>query len=184
MREHLETEDARLLIAPATSAGSITAERRAHDGWHAGLVDLSIETGELVVGADGDGVITLEKLGVWLGPIEIPPSVFGNEAQLTRVRLELPRPQRLVVTWTGDDEARIATELELELSWALTVDGSTTSLGAPDLPPLPLDLVLTGNGARVHAEVRAQSPGELWSWADLVRLEDLSLILDAATPAR
>ena len=49
---------------------------------------------------------------------------------------------------------------------------------------MPVELVLTGDGASVHAEVRVTSKGTFWSWADLVKLEDLSLTLAATTVAR
>jgi len=182
VRERLELGETQLLISSAESAGAITARRRTGDGWSAGFVELEVQTGEVVASADGEGVITLERLAIDLGPIEIPPSVLGYEAQLTNVKLEIAGPARVATTWSGDDESRGMVELELELSWSLSHHGSTLPLGSPELPLVPVELVLTGDGSVVHAELRLRSPGELWSWADLLKLEELTLILSARTP--
>lgn len=181
VRERLESSETKLLITTAESAGSITAQRRGSGGWVAGKVELTVNAGELVARADARGGIRIERLSVDVGPIAIPQSVLGYEALLTDVHLSAERPAGVVTQWTGDDGARATAELELELSWSLTIDGETSPLGAPKLPPVPLELLVTGDGAAVQAEVRLASTGMFWSWADLVKLEDLSLVLSAAT---
>jgi len=182
VRERLELGETQLVISTADSAGAITAQRRTGDGWSAGLVDLEVQTGEVIASADSEGVITLDRLAIELGPIAIPPSVLGYDAQLTNVKLEIAEPARVATTWSGDDESHGMVELELALSWSLSHHGSTLPLGSPELPLVPVELVLTGDGSVVHAELRVRSPGELWSWADLLKLEDLTLILSAQTP--
>lgn len=182
VRERLETTETRIMISAEDSAGSITAQRRiAGAGWEAGLVDLAIETGELVATADADGTVRIERLGVSLAPIDIPRAVFDKPAQLTHVRIGLAAPASLATTWTSDDDVRATASLELTMSWAITIDGSTALLGEPDLPPVPVELVLSGTGERVVAELRAHAPGEVWSWATLLKFEDLSLVLGGAT---
>lgn len=183
VRERLETAETPLAITTLESAGSITAQRRSSGTWVAGYVDLTVEHGDLVVTADDRGAITLERLSVDLGPIEIPKSVLGYAAQLTGVHVESKRPVRVMTTWTGDDDASATAPVDLELTWSLTIDGQTSPLGAPHLPAVPIELLLSGNGENVHAEARVLSPGIVWSWADLVKLEDLSLILAATTVA-
>lgn len=182
VRDRLEREATSLAVVAADSAGAITAQRRANGGWSAGLVDLRIEGGELIASADGEGAITVEQLAVALGPIDIPESVLGYGAQLTDVEVSLVAPTRLVTTWEGDDAGTAHADLDLALAWSLVNHGSTSPLGSPDLPPVPVELVVTGNGDFVHAELRVRAPGELWSWADLIKLEDLTLIVAAATP--
>jgi hypothetical protein len=181
VRERLETVETHLLVSSGDSAGSITAQRRVSGGWSAGYVDLRIENGELIASADSRGQITIEKLAVSLGPIDVPESVLGHGAQLSQVHLETTKPVYVPTTWSGEDEARGTVQLALALSWSLTVNGNTSPLGAPTLPPVPVELVVTGDGEFVHAEVRAVSAGTFWSWADLVKLENLNLILGAAT---
>lgn len=167
-----------LLVDSATSAGAVTAERRLSDGWSAGLVDLAIGDGDVVVTLDG-GDLVLEDLELAIGPIDVPESVLGYGVQLTDITITLAEPTRIVTRWTGDDDAQGDVELELALQWSLTNHGTTSPLGAPDLPKVPATLALSGNGERVHAELRVHAPGELWSWADLLRLADLTLVLAA-----
>lgn len=178
VRERLERDETALAISSADSAGTITALRKTSDDWSSGFVDLGIASGELAASADGDGAITLERFELAIDPIDIPESVLGYPVQLTDVHLSA-KPVRAVTTWSGDDEAHAALDLDLELQWSLTNHGTTSPLGAPDLPPVPAELVLTGDGTIVHAELRVSAPGELWSWADLIKLTDLTLIVSA-----
>ncbi|MDQ3368020.1 MAG: hypothetical protein M3680_21550 [Myxococcota bacterium] len=183
VRERLTAGDTRLLLSPRESAGTITVQRKIAGGtWETGLVDLAVDNGELVASADASGVITLERFAVALAPITIPPAVFGRDASLSNVRAELEAPVVVTTTWVDDDEARATATFELAFSWALTVEGSTAQLGSPDLPPVTVELGITGDGTFVHAELRAAATGELWSWAGLVKLGDLHLIVGAATP--
>lgn len=182
MRDRLATET-HLYVAASDSAGAVTAQLRTRTGWDAGLVDLKLAGGELVASAPRGGTIALTALELELQTIAIPPTLTGHAAALTRPRLRLTAPTTAAATWTGDDSAEADVALALELSWSLTVDGVGIQLGAPSLPPLPVKLQLSGDGARVTAEVRIHAAGELWSWADLVKLSDLELVLDAGTPA-
>lgn len=180
VRERLE-EPARLLVAATESGGALTAERKVGTGWEAGMVELGIENGELIVSADGRDALTLEGFQVSFKPIDIPDGVFGaREAQLTHVRVDLTGPQRVAATWSGDDEVRLTANLELALSWTLSLDGSPAPLGSPTLPAVPVEIVLTGDGEHVQAELRANAAGELWSWAGLIKLADMTLVLGAS----
>ncbi|MBA3818056.1 MAG: hypothetical protein H0X17_04145 [Deltaproteobacteria bacterium] len=183
VHERLREGDTRLLLSPRESAGTITAQRKIAGGtWEVGLVDLVVDNGELVASADATGAITIERFSVALAPIAIPPAVFGRDASLSNVRAELEAPVVVTTSWIDDDEARATATFDLAFSWALTVEGSTAQLGAPDLPPVTVELGLTGDGTVVHAELRATATGELWSWAGLVKLGDLHLIVGADTP--
>ncbi len=183
VRERLEAGETRLVLSATDSAGTITARRKVAGGsWDVGLADLAIDHGELVISADAAGTITLDRLAITFAPIVIPPGVFAYDAALTNVRALLAKPMRVMTTWLDDDEAHATAMLELDVSWALTIDGGTLPLGSLDLPPITLEVELTGTGAFVHADVRASAIGVLWSWADLVKLEDLQLIVRADTP--
>jgi hypothetical protein len=183
MRDRLATETP-LFITASASAGAITAQMRTSTGWDDGLVDLKLAGGELVARAGAGGGISLTALSLELETITIPASLTGHAAELTRPHLQLAAPVELSATWTGDDAAQAEAALPVELSWALTVDGVGLPLGAPSLPPLPMKLQLSGDGSRVTAELRVHAPGELWSWADLIKLSDLELVLGADAPAR
>ena len=131
----------------------------------------------------GGREVALSALALELQTITIPATVIGHEAELIRPRLDLTAPVELAATWSGDDDATVDATLALGLSWSLTVDGVGLPLGAPSLPPLPVKLTLSGDGLRVTAELRVHAPGELWNWADLIKLSDLELVLGAGTPA-
>lgn len=179
VRERL-AEPTRLLIAAADSGGSLSAERKVPGGWQGGLVDLGIENGELILSSDARDTVTVEGLQIVFKPLEIPPGVFGSDpAQLTNVRIDLTRDLRSPAVWTSDNEARLTAMLDITLSWELALNGSPTKLGSPTLPPIPVEILLTGDGAQVTAEVSMRAPGELWTWAGLVRLGELELSLGA-----
>ncbi len=180
VRERLE-DLTRLQVVAAESGGGITAERHVSGGeWMGGLVDLQIENGELLVSSDAPGALTVDGMQITFKPLQIPPGVFGGkDAQLTHVRIDLKNELRSPARWVSDDEVHLDAKLDINLSWELTLDGSPAPLGSPKLPQVPVEIVLTGNGEHVNAELRAHAPGELWSWAGLVKLSDLQLILGA-----
>lgn len=180
MRDWLATET-HLYVAASDSAGAITAQMWTGTAWHDRVVDLKLAGGELVTHAAPGGAIALTDLQLELQTIAIPPTLTGHEAALTRPRLQLTAPVTAPAAWTGDDSAEADVTLALELSWSLAVDGVGIQVGAPALPPLPVKLQLSGDGARVTAELRIHVAGELWSWADLAKLSDLELVLGAGT---
>jgi hypothetical protein len=181
VRERLETP-AHLQVAAGESAGVITAHRRMSDGWQTGLVDLGIENGELVVSSDARDSVTIEAFQIAFAPVHLPDGTFGDQdAALTNLRIEVAKETRVPATWTGDNQVTLAANLDITLSWTLTLDnGAPTPLGSPDLPPVPVDIVLTGDGEHVDAELRAHAPGELWSWAGLIKLSELQLVAGAS----
>ena len=181
MRARL-AESARLLVTADESGGTLTAERKVAgtDRWEGGLVDLGIENGELVVTASSDEELTLEALQITFDPLDLPAGLVGAQhAQLKDVRIDLTAEQTLPATWTSENEVLLAANLDLTLTWKLALDGAPAPLGSPRLPKVPVAIVLTGNGAHMQAEIRAQSPGELWAWAGLVKLRDLALVMGA-----
>jgi len=182
VRDYLERGDVDLAVSAPDSAGAITAARKTGDGWVPGLTDLAIEGGSVTVSADGDGTLTISDLAIDVGPIVIPASVLGYEVELTDIHVGQVSPFKAVPAWTDDNEAHASTSVDLSLAWSLTNHGTTSPLGAPDLPPVPVVIDLTGDGRGVHAELRVQAPGTLWSWANLIELGDLTLILVAETP--
>jgi hypothetical protein len=183
VRERLVEANTRLMISTADSAGTITAQRRvAGSTWEAGLVDLQVDQGEVVASAAADtGNVTIENLSFTLKPIEIPETVFNRKAQLSNVRGVLKAPVAVTTTWSDDDTAHLSASLDLAFSWSLTVDSNTIDLGEPNLPPVTIEIDVTGDGSFVHADVKAGAAGELWSWAGLIKLEDLHLVLGAET---
>ncbi|TMQ05100.1 MAG: hypothetical protein E6J90_46640 [Deltaproteobacteria bacterium] len=182
VREQLAS-DTHLYIAAGDSAGAVTAQMKTATGWNNGLVDLKLDSGQLVARAAPSGAILITTVELGFEDIAIPASLIGHEAVLRRPHLHLTAPAEATTTWAGNDAAEATATLALELSWSIAVDGVALPIAAPTLPPLPVKLQLTGAGARITAELRLHVAGELWSWADLMKLSDLDLVLGADTPA-
>jgi hypothetical protein len=180
MRERLATKT-HLFVSTDDSAGTITAQRRTRTGWVQSQVNLALEGGALVASADDEGNITLHALELGFQAVTIPSTVLGREAKLTNLKLGLGAPIRVMATWNGDDEALTTTPLDMAMSWSLAVGDTQLQLGSPKLPPLSTRLALDGDGHQVSAELRVHASGDLWSWADLVKLSDFDLVLDAQT---
>ena len=180
VRERLE-DRTRLLVDGPLSAGAITAQRNvAGEGWTGGLVDLHIRNGEVLVSSDASDALTLDGLQVSFDDLQIPPHIFGGrDAKLVNVRVDLKNELRAPAKWISDDEVRLEANLDISLTWELLLDGSAAPLGSPKLPLVPAELVLTGTGEHVNAELRVSAQGELWTWANLVKLSELTLVLDA-----
>jgi hypothetical protein len=171
----------RLLVTAEDSAASITARRGVGSSAEAGFVELAIENGEIIVATTRDDRLTLEGLQLSFSPVTLPPTLIeGHHAEISNLRVDLVDADERPAQWHGDDEVHVEADLVLQLSWQLSVDGAPAPLGSPVLPPVPVELVLTGDGAHVHAELRAHAPGALWSWAGLLELRDLTLVLGAS----
>lgn len=181
VRDRLADGPARLVVGAEGSTGSITARRWTPNGWIEGNTTVTIESGELAAKVDDRGTLTLDKLVVALAPIEIPEEVFKKPAQLSDVKLTLTKPASGEAQWTSDDEATATLDLDLDFDWAITVNGSKTPLGTQHLPPVTVDLALTGAGDHVVASISLAAEGELWNWAGLIEMTALELSLEAET---
>src|SRR5688572_13408197 len=135
----------RLLVAPARG-GELVAERKVAGVWDSGTVALEITGGELVVAADADGAVTIGALQIGFASISVPPGVFGAAvARFEDVRVDLAGALRVpTAVWLGDDTVRLGAAVPIELAWTLTLDGAPVPLGSPALPPLPIELEVTG----------------------------------------
>lgn len=170
------------LMVSQTSHGAVTAQRWSSSGWMQGRIDLTITDGDLVASADGQGNVVVSAFDLGVGTIEIPASVVGTSAELTNVRLHLDAAPPAPTTWADDDHASATTAFDVTLTWALMVNGSATMLGPQKLMDLPGKLVLGTDGVTVDGTLDVEAAGDVWSWADIVKLSDLSLSLGAETP--
>jgi hypothetical protein len=181
VRDRLGTEPTRLYIGRDVSSGSITASRYTDAGWVDGTAAIQISSGELTASTDNAGTLTLKKFEIGVDPIDIPEEVFHKPAQLTDVRVKLGKPVSGQTTWTSDDDATVTLSLSLDLEWAIAINGSKTPLGTQHLPPVPVDLMLTGAGDHVDASIGLHAEGELWNWAGLLKLTAMEMSLAAET---
>lgn len=181
VRDRLSDGPTRLFVGSDGSSGSITARRWTQSGWVEGVTQVTIESGELSAKASDRGAVTLDKLEVSLAPIDIPEEVFKKPAQLDDVRLTLTSPSTADVQWTSDDDATATFTLALDFDWAIFVNGGKTPLATQHLPPVTIDVALTGAGDHIDASMAMKASGELWNWAGLLEMTSLDLSLSAET---
>lgn len=179
VRERLETKPVRLYVGSEGSEGLISARRWTSDGWVAGDTMIKISSGELEASADKTGRLTLSTFEVGVDSIDIPEEVFKKPAQLTDVKLQLTAAASADTTWTSDDAATATLTADLDFSWTIKVNGNKTPLGTQHLPPVPVDVTLSGDGAVVNASIGLHASGELWDWAGLLQMTALELSLAA-----
>jgi hypothetical protein len=172
---------ARLAIIADASRGVISARRRVTAGWEQGTATLVIDNGELDLALDHAGDLEIRAFAVTPHTIDLPDSVFGGPAQLRDVRLTLAAAAAFVPSWSDDDDAVAIDSVKFELAWTLAIGDAAFPLATQQLPPLPMAIRLTGTGAEVDARIGVTAPGPVWSWADLVELDDLQLVLEAAS---
>ena len=169
----------RLVVDPTASTGDLTAREHAGTSWTPAHVALAIDAGELRLERRGETALSLRALEVDVAPIALP--MLPGDAHLTGVALRLAAPAMLGVTWQDADHAVALATLDFELAWSLTASGGTVPLGTQHLAAVPIAITLGREGAAATAAVALVQPGELWSWADLVALDDLALELPART---
>ena len=181
VRDRLSDGPTRLYVGSDGSSGSLTARRWTSNGWIEGDTAVTIESGELSAKLDSRGALMLDQLVVGLSDIEIPEEVFKKPAQLTDVQLTLAKPTTAEMQWTSDDDATATVTLALDFDWSIRVNERNTPLATQHLPPVMIDLALTGAGDHIDAAVSLHAEGELWNWAGLLEVTKLDLALSAAT---
>lgn len=181
VRDRLSDGPTRMSIGSTDSTGSITARRWTTSGWVEGVTEVTIDSGEVSASVDSRGTLKVDKLEVNLAPIEIPEDVFKKPAQLDDVRVTLVKPAAAEMQWTGEDDATAQLTLDLAFDWSIRINGNNTPLGTQKLPPVTIDLVLTGGGDHIDASVSMDANGELWNWAGLLQMTSLELSLSAGT---
>jgi hypothetical protein len=179
VRDRLETKPVRLYVGSEGSDGLISARRWTSEGWVAGDTAVKISSGELKTSADANGRLTLSTFELGIDSIDIPQEVFKKPAQLTDVHLKLTAAASADTTWTSDDAATATLTANLDFSWTIKVDGNKTPLGTQHLPPVPVDITLSGDGEVVDASIGLHAAGELWDWAGLLQMTALELSLSA-----
>jgi hypothetical protein len=181
VRDRLADGPTKLFVGPDGSTGTITARRWTHDGWVEGQTQIEISNGEVLGSVNGLGNLELKTFEVGVAPIDLPDEVFSKPAQLTDVRVRLPKAMIGELAWSSDDDATAQLTLALDIDWAIAVDGKKTPLGTQHLPPLPVDFAITGGGDHIDASIDLHGAGELWNWAGLLQMTALELELSAAT---
>lgn len=180
VRERLTDVPTSLYIRDEASTGSITAGRRVGEAWSSGATELAIERGYVRAAIDDSGHLAIQRLEIDVAPIQL--GVFEKPAELQDVHLRLATPVQGDVVWTSDDEATASIAMGFEFDWAIKFAGDDPyGLGTQQLPLTRVDVVLGGDGDNVTAQIDIVASGELWNWAGLVEMTDISMSLDART---
>ena len=177
LREQL-ARPVELVVDPAASTGAVTASEREGSGWRPAHVALAVDAGSIGLASRGSGLV-LHAFEVDVAPIRLP--MLPNDAQLTDIAVRLAGPVTVGVTWQDDDDAIVLATLDLELDWSFSAAGGKLPLGHQHLPAVPLAITLHGEAGGATGAIALDQPGQLWSWADLLALADLSLQLPAST---
>lgn len=181
VRERLTDAPASLYVRRDASSGAITARRRDRDGWSSGTAAVAIEHGYVRAEIDDSGRIAVGELEIALGPIALD-GVFSKPAELRDVHARLTDRVAADPTWTSADRAVATFAMTFDFDWSISFDGGEPyPLATQQLPPVDVDVVLDGDGDHVEASIDIAAAGELWSWADLLEVTELSLSLDAET---
>ncbi len=177
LREQL-ARPVQLTVDPVASTGAVTASEREGAGWRPAHVALQVDAGAFSLTSRGSALV-LHAFEVKLAPIALP--MLPNDAHLTDIAVRLPGPVTVGVTWQDDDDAIVLATLDLELDWSFSAAGAKLPLGHQHLPAVPVAITLHGEAGAATGAIALDQPGELWSWADLLALADLSLQLPAST---
>lgn len=177
LREQL-ARPVQLTVDPVASTGAVTASEHAGAGWRPAHVALQVDAGTFSLTGRGSALV-LHAFEVDLAPIALP--MLPNDARLTDISVRLAGPVSVGVTWQDDDDAIVLATLDLELDWSFAAAGAKLPLGHQHLPAVPLAITLHGEAGGATGALALDQPGELWRWADLLALADLSLQLPAST---
>lgn len=181
VRQRLTETPTSLYVHDETSSGSITARRRVGDGWDNGTTGLKIERGYVRAALDANGELAIQRLELDLAPIQL--GLFEKPAELKDVHVRLSKPVQSAVVWGSDDEATSIVAMPFEFDWSIKFADATEPypLATQMLAPSSVAFVLGGDGDHVTARIDIDASGELWNWADILQMTDISMSLDAET---
>lgn len=181
VRERLTTVPTSLYVRDEASAGTITARRRVGDGWSEGSTPITIERGYVRAAIDDTGRLAIQRLELDFAPIQL--GVFEKPAELQDVHVRLPTPVQGDMVWRSEDNAIGVMPMPFEFDWSIKFvdDQQPYPLATQQLPATNVAIDLGGNGDHVDARIDIAASGELWTWADLIQITDISLSLDAET---
>jgi hypothetical protein len=180
VRDRLTSEPMSLYVHDEASTGTISARQRLGDGWRTANAQLVIERGYVRASMDDSGVFTINRLELDLAPIQL--GVFERPAELQDVHVRLTKPVQADVAWTSDDDAIATMAMPFEFDWSVKLQNDGPyPLATQQLAPTSVAVVLGGSGDHVSAQIDITASGELWNWADLLEMTDISISLDAET---
>jgi hypothetical protein len=166
-------------LFPDQASVSLDVRLRRADGWHVYPASPALAHGYVTLTARSDGGLQVAAArlsfeDIVVGDKGLPPSGL----HLTDVRISTAAPHECTsVDWSEDDDACAAeVAVAFDLDWSLVAsDGVVRPLATQHLPPVALALDVSRDAAGIAADMAADEPGLLWSWAGLVEFRDLAL---------
>ncbi|HEY5946867.1 MAG TPA: hypothetical protein VIV40_15295 [Kofleriaceae bacterium] len=181
VRDRMSAVPTYLYVHDEASSGAVTARRRGSDGWITGSAELAIERGYMRARIDDEGQLQIDQLSVDIAPIALE-GVFQKPAELQDVQLRLAQPVRSPMAWASADDATASLVMLGDFDWGISLDGADSYLLATQqLPPQTVQVAFTGSGDHIEASLAFDAAGELWTWADIIQVTNLSLSLTAMT---
>jgi hypothetical protein len=170
------------MTLPAGGTVRLTAARK-FDGAQVVTPDLAVRTGKISVRANREGALVVDQLSfdvadITIGGAAIPP----DGVTLTHIRVALARPVVIDrTTWSDDGSfAEGEVSFDLLLDWALLGGGNQAfPLATQRINGVPARLSLGLGEDGVTATLDASNGGVFWSWAGIIELSDLHLVLQA-----
>jgi hypothetical protein len=181
LRGHLATP--RGMSLPAGGTVQLKAERK-YDGAQVATPALPVEIGRLAMRAEYSGALVIDQLtfdvaNITVGREAIPP----DGVTLTDIQVRLAHPVTIDRTVWSDDGSFASGDVrfDLLLDWAI-LGGSDQvfPLATQHIEGVPARLsVGLGDDGIVTATLDAETGGVFWSWAGIIELSDLHLVLQA-----
>lgn len=171
-------------LAPSSEIGVCAFDA---DGNELPYVEPTVVGGRAVLRTTADGWLLVEDLDIALADVTVPPGELGPEPiELVDVRLRLGTQLAVEPFWAGDGEAAWGTgdaDLLLDWSW-LTPDGDVYPLATQRLGAAEFTVaVVRAPDGTLSAQVQTAVAGEVHRLDGLVTFADLSVAVDAVTPA-
>lgn len=181
VRDRLTEVPTSFYVHDESSTGTITARERAGDGWRSADAQLVIQRGYVRAAIDETGDFAVQRLELDLAPIQL--GLFERPAELRDVHVRLNKPVHAPVNWTSDDNGTTTLSMPFEFDWSIKFQGDDEPfpLATQQLATTTVNVALSGSGDHVGAAIDISGSGELWNWADLLQMTDITVALDAQT---
>lgn len=155
------------------------------DQWIGQPFAVEVLGGTITAALDADDAVTVTSMHIDLGDVVVPAghsSVRGVTDEMLRftglaLHLDRPTPCR-DTSWSADDDACSAVlPAELNLEWAISVEGKTEPQATERLEQITLPVTVERRRGATTITVQAQVVDAMWDWAGMVEFGQLTMIL-------
>jgi len=143
---------------------------------------LSMDRGNLIMGADAYGNMTIDGLAISFKDVIAGAGTISPKGLwFTNVVASMEDPTACWDSyWRSDGDYCSATgELALKLHWSLVIDNRVYPLGTQNLGPMEVTVQAYQKDGDLFAEVDGTAKGVFWNWADIVEFSDLRVFTTA-----